>query len=135
MNLSYIWKRIIYLYKTSYILLLFCFTTCNCKYYAHSIFGIDASIRGYTNYTHFEPMFFGSISLVEKRILNDPDSVIPEDCCLPYDLENPVETINRFVNFNKDKELLKIQENAFKFAQNFDSKKVAKRLIKNLSEI
>lgn len=104
-----------------------------CKYYAKSRFSIDASVRGYTNYTHFEPMAFKSLSFVERRVFNDPHSVIPEDCCWVYDINDLNEAILRI---KKDKvQAVKVALNARKFIQKFDQVEIAKDLVKRIEKL
>jgi len=58
-------------------------------------YSIDLSTKGYTNMTHWEPLTMRTISMVERRVFDHPDNMIPHDCCQHYDLDNAAEAIAR----------------------------------------
>ncbi len=92
---------------------------------------IDLSYKGQINMTHWEPMLLGVISLVEERAFNDERCLIPEDCCFTYDLPCAASAINA-VSKMSELELAPINEQAWKFVQRFDSKKVVTSILENL---
>lgn len=92
---------------------------------------IDLSTKGQINMTHWEPMLYGVVSLVEDRAFSDPHCLIPDDCCLTYDLQCAASAINE-VGRMSDEELRPINKQAWKFIQRFDSKQVAASILENL---
>lgn len=96
--------------------------------FKRSILSLDASTRGYNNFTHFEPMMFGCISCTERNVMAFPLCMIPEDCTWVYDMDNLAEMLNvlyRSKNIRKE-----IAVNAWKWVQRFDCKRIAKELIR-----
>ena len=55
---------------------------------AKAVASVDLSTKGYTNMTHWEPLMFNTLSMIERRVVEHPDNQIPEDCCIVYDLDN-----------------------------------------------
>lgn len=92
---------------------------------------IDTSYKGQINMTHWEPMLLGVISLVEERAFSDDRCLIPEDCCLTYDLPCAASAINE-VSRMSDSDLRVINDQAWKFIQRFDSKKVVFNILEKL---
>ncbi len=100
--------------------------------YSRNLFSIDLSTRGYNNYTHTEPLAFGCISLVEQRVAEDPDTYIPQDCFLPYDLDAADQYINEYFSVNNSKLIKKTREKGLLFIQNSNCDLVAQRLIQKI---
>lgn len=108
------------------------------KTYSKAILSIDLSTRGYTNYTHFEPLAYRTISMMELKVLNDPANIIPDDCCMGYDMDSLEWVINKaFVDTPPETEKLlnKLRDNGQKFIQRFDCIEVARRIIVNLQKL
>jgi hypothetical protein len=73
--------------------------------------------------------------MIERNVFEDPDNVIPEDCCVQFELENVAEYINWFKGEKDSLELKQIQDNGQKFARKMDTTKVALRLINALKNL
>jgi hypothetical protein len=95
-------------------------------------FSIDGSTRGYNNYTHFEPMLYGCISVVHEDILAGADNTIPEDACVSYNWDNAKEVLHNILA--KPKSMKKIAERAFEFIMNFKSDVIAKTILEALND-
>ena len=106
-----------------------------CAQYGKAMYGIDLSTRGYTNYTHFEPLFFGAVSVVEENVYADPDSILPEGSCLVYEMGRAWEYVNLLVEHYDDPVFKQMRSIGHEFGQNFDCKKVAKRFIKQVKNL
>lgn len=96
--------------------------------YKTHIFSLDASTRGYNNFTHFEPMMFGCVSCTEKEVMDFPLCMIPEDCTWIYNLGDLAYSLNRlYVNKGYRKQITK---NAWKWVQRFDCRRIARELLR-----
>jgi hypothetical protein len=109
------------------------------KYYSQALISIDLSTRGYTNYTHFEPLAYRTLSLIERGVVEDPDNIIPDDCRVMYDMAD-LETIINHINvrvqgFKVDPAITRIMNNGQKFIRQFDCKLVAQRILDNLKKL
>jgi hypothetical protein len=112
------------------------------KAYARALFSIDLSTRGYTNYTHFEPLAYRTFSFIERRVLQDSDCMIPDDCCLCYDMDRLPEMLNeltsqldsKYMTTNK-RTLENTLRNGQNFVQRMDCLQVAKRLVDNINKL
>lgn len=104
-------------------------------FYAKSFLCIDLSTRGYTNYTHFEPLCFNSLSLIEKQVAADPDNIIPEDCFISYDLANVTEDINALKGKLNDPKIKQIRKNGLEFVKQMDCSLVAKNLMNKVKQL
>ena len=92
-----------------------------------SLASIDLSTKGYTNMTHWEPLTTGTVSLIERRVVNHPDNQIPPDCCVAYDLDSAAEDINRLIT---DKILIeRVVQAADKFIPVCGCARVARRIL------
>lgn len=105
------------------------------KHYSKALFGIDLSTRGYTNYTHFEPLFYKAITMVERTVFEDPYNEIPEDCCYVYDLPEVDEYINVLGEGINEAYFQEKIKNGYKFAQKMDCTVIAKRLIDKINKL
>lgn len=107
------------------------------QFYADAFFSIDLSTKGYTNYTHFEPLCYRTLSLIETSVLNDPDNIIPGDCCVSYDMNDLSNVINGLITkvkgFAIDRRIVRLQDNGQKFAKQMDCVQVAKRIADKLN--
>lgn len=107
--------------------------------YAKAVLSIDLSTRGYTNYTHFEPLAYRTLSLLEMGVANDPDNIIPDDCCVTYEmyqLPDIINMIHRNVQgFKIHPSIARTRENGQKFIRQFDCVKVAARLIESIENL
>jgi hypothetical protein len=64
---------------------------------SRALFSIDLSYRGYTNMSHWEPMWYGTPNFVESRIFEDEFCEVPRDLCEPFDLDESLpDQINSF---------------------------------------
>lgn len=106
------------------------------NHYAGALFSIDLSTRGYTNYTHFEPLAYRTISMIERNVFQDEDNIIPEDCCMIYDIETVEDKLNWFASnrFNQTA-IDKILDNGQKFIQRFDCTKIAQNIINHINDL
>jgi len=95
--------------------------------YKKALISIDASVRGYNNFTHFEPMLYGCISFVHEDVFKLEACSIPADCCVTYNWSNIKEKI-KWVQDNPD-EVSAIRKRAFKFIQQFDNAIIAKKVL------
>ena len=99
--------------------------------YKKVLFSIDGSTKGYNNYTHFEPMLYGCISMVHEDVLVGEHNTIPADCCVAFNWDNLAEQIE-YVRANPD-EMKKIRKRALKFIKdNFACEEIAKKMILGL---
>ena len=109
------------------------------EFYAKSLFSIDLSTRGYTNYTHFEPLCYRTLSFIERNVLNDADNIIPEDCCVVYDMDTLSDKINslrgKVQGFKIDQKIQRIRDNGQKFVKNMDCVKIAKKIVNTLENL
>lgn len=64
-------------------------------------FSIDLSTRGYTNMTHWEPLMFGTISMMERRVFEDQYNEIPEECLWVYDFSDLPGEISRLMEADR----------------------------------
>lgn len=111
------------------------------KVYARATFSIDLSTRGYTNYTHFEPLAYRTFSCIERRVLDDPDNTIPPDCCLCYDLaqlDRQISIFEEWPEFGHPANR-KLMDNTLRNGQNFvqrmDCMQVAKRIVNAINKL
>jgi hypothetical protein len=110
------------------------------KVFARALFSIDLSTRGYTNYTHFEPLAYRTFSWIERRVLEDPDNTIPDNCCLCYDMDQLPRLLTTMENYDKLSSInRKIMENTLRNGQNFvqrmDCMMVAKRIVDAINKL
>lgn len=93
-----------------------------------SWFSLDMSIQGMTNMTHWEPMTVGCISVLEKRVLEDPFCEIPSDCCLSFSLDTLLDDLNS-IGRTSSSCLKKIQLSAWNLVQQCECSKIAKQIL------
>lgn len=95
---------------------------------SRSWFSLDLSIQGMTNMTHWEPMTVGTLSVMERRVLEDEFCEIPEDCCQVFDLDTILEDLNR-IGKQPTSSIIKVQQRASQFVGRCDCAVVAGKLL------
>lgn len=109
------------------------------EFYSKALFSLDLSSRGYTNYTHFEPLAYRTVSMMHNQVIVDDDNIIPSDCCIGYDWETLVERIEMLnksqQGFYSHPALNRIRNNGQKFIRQAECKFVAQRIIDNLQKL
>jgi len=96
--------------------------------FKRSILSLDASTRGYNNFTHFEPMMFGCVSCTEKTVMDKRLCMIPEDCTWIYNLDDLALSLDMLYTSNSYRKV--IAKNAWKWVQRFECVRIAKELIR-----
>lgn len=91
-------------------------------------FSLDLSIQGMTNMTHWEPMTVGTLSVMERRVLNDKHCEIPEDCCQVFGLDTLIEDLNVIAKQPASR-MTKVQARAWQFVQCCKARTVAGTLL------
>jgi hypothetical protein len=91
-------------------------------------FSLDMSIQGMTNMTHWEPMTVGTLSVMERRVIEDEFCEIPEDCCISFSIDDVVEELNK-IGKTSTSILLKIQQKAWKMIQKCNCQTIAKQIL------
>jgi len=99
-----------------------------------AVFSIDLSTRGYTNMTHWEPLMYGTISMMERHVFEDKYNEIPGECCWVYnfnDLPEEIEGLMAYMDLpNRDHD---IQKNGFEFIQRTSRcEDVCKRILEKM---
>jgi glycosyltransferase involved in cell wall biosynthesis len=103
------------------------------KTYAEALFSIDGSTRGYNNYTHWEPMLYGCISLVHEDVFSKPGNAIPNECCVQYNWNNLKEQIKWIME--NGKEVRTIRRKAYDFIrEKFNCKDIAHSILYELEQ-
>lgn len=98
---------------------------------SRATFSIDLSTRGYTNMTHWEPLLHGTISMMERRVFEDPHNQIPYDCVCVYDFDTLPEQIADLMADPAWR--AQCAENGFAFIQNARSERVAASMLHLIS--
>lgn len=108
------------------------------KFYSalkESLCSIDYSKRGYINYTHWEPLLFGSISFIHEEAFNSPYCKLPNiDLVQTFNEDNLVAKMQKLLT--KDNSQLNEQRiEAFNFCKNnLDRKIIANSLLNFVME-
>ena len=97
-----------------------------------AIASLDASVKGYTNMTHWEPLTLGTVSMIENRVVANEHNQIPDDCCYPFDLEDMGSAVDRLVSDPQGIE--KLVDRADRFVQVTDCRKVVERVLRWLQK-
>ena len=89
---------------------------------------IDLSTRGYTNMSHWEPLWYGTPNFIERRVSLDDFCQLPLEYCEIYDLDDSLpDRINSF-----EPDLDKLMAGQEWMEQRCSAKRVAERLIGEL---
>lgn len=89
---------------------------------------MDLSYRGYTNMSHWEPLWHGTPSFVEERVLDDQFCMLPRELCESYRLDESV--VRRVDDFVLDPR--KLAEAQSWVADKCAPHKVASRILEHL---
>ncbi len=94
-------------------------------------FSIDLSTRGYTNMTHWEPLLYGTVSMMSQEVFDDEFNEIPRECTWVYEfdkLPQEIEMLMGLKGMRKD-----IAKNGYDFVKDTcDCEKVAERILENM---
>lgn len=77
-----------------------------------ALFCVDYSKRGYTNYTHWEPLLFGAYSFTHEDVIANPYCELPDmsPMVVPFNDDNIVEMITHVQRTNPTQERLDVRE-------------------------